>query len=134
MVRSHITCKCKPIHRFTPLNTLAFNSNCFFDNPSCHMSFAKMWYVHQQRLRPACSYRFSDQSLCWSLKCSLTVKLLSEQHLEFLNLKGGITGSSESTLVKVPHCWKSHVPAHFICNSLLSGLLYMNIYHRASLA
>ena len=22
---------------------------------------------------------------------------------------------SESTLVKMPHCWKSHVAAHFIC-------------------
>ena len=26
-------------------------------------------------------------------------------------LKGGCTGSSESTLVKMPHCWKSHVTA-----------------------
>ena len=27
-------------------------------------------------------------------------------------LKGGFTGSSESTLVKMSHCWKSHVEAH----------------------
>ena len=40
----------------------------------------------QQRLRPACAYAQSDQSLCWSLEYSLTVKLLSEQHLEFLSL------------------------------------------------
>ena len=26
--------------------------------------------------------------------------------------KGGCTGSGESTLVKMPHCWKSHVTAH----------------------
>ena len=39
------------------------------------------------------------------------VKLLTEQHLEFLSLKGGCTGSSESTLAKTPHCWKSHVAA-----------------------
>ena len=39
------------------------------------------------------------------------VKLLTEQHLEFLSLKGGCTGSSESTLVKIPHCWKSSVLA-----------------------
>ena len=39
-------------------------------------------------------------------------KLLTEHQLEFLRLKGGCTGSSESTLVKIPHCWKSHVPAH----------------------
>ena len=32
-------------------------------------------------------------------------------HLEFLSLKRGCTGSSESTLVKIPHCWKSHVVA-----------------------
>ena len=29
----------------------------------------------------------------------------------FLSLKRGCTGSSESTLVKMPHCWKSHVTA-----------------------
>ena len=39
-------------------------------------------------------------------------KLLTEHHLEFLSLKGGCTGSSESTLVKMPHCRKSHVTAH----------------------
>ena len=43
----------------------------------------------------------------------MTVKLLPEQHLEFLSLKGGCTGSSESTLVQMPHCWKSHAVAHF---------------------
>ena len=41
----------------------------------------------------------------------MTVKLLTEHHLEFLRLKGGCTGSSESIHVKVPHCWKSHVVA-----------------------
>ena len=39
---------------------------------------------------------------------SMSVKLLEELHLEFLRLKGGCTGLSESTLVKIPHCWKSH--------------------------
>ena len=33
----------------------------------------------------------------------MSVKVLTEQHLEFLRLKGGCTGSSESTLVKMPH-------------------------------
>ena len=41
----------------------------------------------------------------------MSVKLLTEQHLEFLNVKGGCTGSFESTLVKMSHCWKSHVAA-----------------------
>ena len=42
----------------------------------------------------------------------MTVKLLTEHHLELLSLKGGCTGSPESTLVEMPHCWKSHVVAH----------------------
>ena len=48
----------------------------------------------------------------------LSVKLLTEHHLEFLSLKGGYTGSSESTLVKMPHCWKSHVTAHLLMYSI----------------
>ena len=44
----------------------------------------------------------------------LIVKLLAEHHLEFLSLSGGCTGSPESTLAKMPHCWKSHLMAHFI--------------------
>ena len=43
----------------------------------------------------------------------MSVKLLTEQHLEFLSLKGGCRGSPESIRVKIPHCWKSHVTAHF---------------------
>ena len=35
----------------------------------------------------------------------MTVKLLTKN----LTLKGGCTGSSESALVKMPHCWKSYV-------------------------
>ena len=42
----------------------------------------------------------------------MSVKLLTEHHLEFLSLKGGCTGSSESALVKMPHYWKLHVTAH----------------------
>ena len=66
----------------------------------------------QQRLRSACACAQSDQSLCYSLGYSMTLRLLTEHHLEFLSLIGGCTGSSESTLVKTPHCWKSHVTAH----------------------
>ena len=50
----------------------------------------------------------------------MNVKLLTEHHLEFLSIKGGCTGSSESTFVKMPHCWKSHVMAHNF--SFRSGL------------
>ena len=66
----------------------------------------------QQSLRlRLCAYAQSDQSLCLSLEYSMGVKLLTEEYLEFLSLKGGCTGSSESTLVKMQHCWKSHVVA-----------------------
>ena len=41
----------------------------------------------------------------------MIVKLQTEHHLEFLSLKGGCAGSSESTLVQMPYCWKSHVTA-----------------------
>ena len=39
----------------------------------------------------------------------MTVKLLTEHQLDFVSVKGGCTGSSESICVKVPHCWKSDV-------------------------
>ena len=45
----------------------------------------------------------------------INVKLLAEHHLDFLSLKGGCTGSSESTLVKRSHCLKSHVAAKLCC-------------------
>ena len=44
----------------------------------------------------------------------MSVKLLTKHHLAFLSLKGGCTASSESTLVEMPHCWKSHVLAQII--------------------
>ena len=70
----------------------------------------------QQRLRPACAYAQSDQSLSYLSDYSMSVKLLSEHHLVFLSLKGGCRGSSESTLVKMPHCLKSHALAHMCLN------------------
>ena len=69
---------------------------------------------HQQRLRPACAYTQSDQSLCLTLEYSMSVKLLTEHHLEFLSLKRDCTGSSEPTFVKMPRCWKSHAVAHLM--------------------
>ena len=48
----------------------------------------------------------------------MIVKLLAEHHLELLSFKGGSRGSSESTLVKMPHCWKSHVMAQVIIEQL----------------
>ena len=79
---------------------------------SCNMRFPTMWYVQPANTQTACVYAQIDQSLCLSFEYSMTVKPLTEHHLEFLSLKGGCTGSSESTHVKMPHCWKSHVTAH----------------------
>ena len=44
----------------------------------------------------------------------MIANLLTEHNLEFLSLKRGCTGSSESTLVKMPNCWKLHVTAHIL--------------------
>ena len=57
----------------------------------------------------------------------MIVKLLAEHHFEFLSLKVGCTGSSESTHVKMPHCWKSHVMAHlwYVFAKILPGRGYI---------
>ena len=53
----------------------------------------------------------------------MIVKLLTEHHLVFLSLKGGCTGSSESTLVKMSKCWKSHVAAQINFSDMAVGLV-----------
>ena len=77
--------------------------------------FQQCGVCDQQKLRPAYAYAQSNQRLFKSLEYSITLRLLIEHHLEFLSLKG-CTGSCESTLVKMPHCWKSHVAAHLVCH------------------
>ena len=47
----------------------------------------------------------------------MSVKLLTEHHLEFLSLKEGCKGLSKSILVKRPHCWKSRRCSHQPCGS-----------------
>ena len=52
----------------------------------------------------------------------MSVMLLTENNLEFLSLKGCCKGSSESTLVKMPRCWRLDVAAHmkiFIVGKIL---------------
>ena len=73
--------------------------------------FQQCGMCDQQRLRPACAYAQTDQSICKSLEYAMILRLLTNHNLEFLSLKVGCTGSSESTLVKIPHCWKSYVTA-----------------------
>ena len=82
----------------------------------------------QQSLRSACAYAQSDQSLCLSLEYPMSVKLLTEHHLRFLSLKGGCIGSSESTLVKMPHCWKLRVTAQFSWREQRDGVMCHPIF------
>ena len=56
----------------------------------------------------------------------MIVKVLTEHHLEFLSLIGGCRGSSEYTLVEMPHCWKSHGAAH-LYNFLIFLLLSFSV-------
>ena len=60
----------------------------------------------------------------------MIVKLLAEHHLEFLSLKGGCRGLSESTLVKMPHCWNSHATAKFlyVCCSCVFFIPFTVVY------
>ena len=58
----------------------------------------------------------------------MTVKLLTKHHLEFLSISGGFTGSSEFTIVKTPHCWKSHVAAFIVISHLAVVYTLVNVY------
>ena len=102
--------------------------------------FQQCGMCDQQSLRSACAYGQSDQSLCKSLEYSMIVKLLTEHHLEFLSLKGGCRGSSQSTHVKMPHCLKSHATAqiYYVLSTvnLLSSILrymYFSWYPKCTL-
>ena len=86
------------------------------------MRFPTMWYVRPAKPQIRLHIRAVYKSLCKSLEHSITIKLLTEQHLQFLSLKGGCTGSAESTLIKMPHYWKSHFTAQYYEASLLIHL------------
>ena len=81
--------------------------------------FPTMWYVRlakdQNSLRIGAIW--SEPLLV--IEHSMIVKLLTEHHLECLSLKGGCRGSSESTHVKMPHCWKSYTLAHIVCTGFI---------------
>ena len=61
----------------------------------------------------------------------MSVKLLTEHHLEFLSLKGCYTGLSESTLVKMSHCWKHMTWLIYIirCTFIIYNIRNRNITH-----
>ena len=69
----------------------------------------------QQRVRPACVYAQSVQSLCLLLKYSMTVKLLTEQHLEFSKPEKEASQARLSLFMSKCH----------IVGNLMSGLYYI---------
>ena len=83
------------------------------------MRFPTIWYV-----RPAKPQIGLRMRAVWSepllvTEYSMNIKLLTEYDLEFLSLTRGCKGLPESTHVKMPHCWKSHVTAHMLSSLLL---------------
>ena len=59
----------------------------------------------------------------------MIVTLLSEHDLEFPTLKGGRRGSSESTLVKMLNCWKSHAASLiFHCSSMRPSEIFALLF------
>ena len=62
----------------------------------------------------------------------MIVKLLTEHHLEFLSLKRGCVGSSESTLVKISNCWKSHATAQILFFEVHGSILTAWIQFKAN--
>ena len=80
------------------------------------LDFQQCGMCDQQRLRPACTFAQSDQSL----KGPLLVRILSywlNIIWLFLRLKGGCTGWSESTHVKMKPCWTAHFWIFFFFTS-----------------
>ena len=78
-------------------------------NLSRNMRFPTMWYVRPATAQISLRKAHSDQCLSYSLDYSMSVELLAEHYLEFLSVKGGCTGLSDSTLVKMSHWWKARV-------------------------
>ena len=58
----------------------------------------------------------------------MTVTLLTEHNLELLCFKGGRTGSSKFTHVKIPHCWKSRHGSYI--HILPEGVFALNLFSR----
>ena len=80
----------------------------------------------QQRLRPACAYAVAVAGILYD--CEATDR--TSFGVFKLKRRGGCIGSYESTLVKMPHCWKPHVAVHIYFSprwSRLSSVLRWSI-------
>ena len=66
----------------------------------------------------------------------MSVKLLTEHRLEFVSLKGGCTGSSESTLVRMPHCVAAQFMIYWLradaYDTLGTFISHTDKYHKSS--
>ena len=71
------------------------------------MKFQTMWYVRQAKAQISLSGANvqSDQSLSSPLEYSMSVKLLTEHHLEFLSLKASEAAQARRSL----HLSKCHI-------------------------
>ena len=76
--------------------------------------FPTMWKVRPAKPQISLRIRAVCPEPCLWVEYSMIVELLIEHHSEFLSLIGGCTDLSESTLVKMRRCWKSHVTAKLI--------------------
>ena len=80
---------------------------------SRYMRFPTIRYVRPAKAQTSLRIRavWSEPLLVsWILHdCRATDRI----YLKFLSPTEGCIGSSESTLLKLPHCWKSRVAAHF---------------------
>ena len=54
----------------------------------------------------------------------MSIKLLTEHHLELLGLEGGCKGPLSLHLSKKPHCWKSHIATQ-LCYIVHIGIASM---------
>ena len=59
----------------------------------------------------------------------MNIKLLNEHNLEFLSLKEGYTGSSESIHFKMQHCWKCR-GSFVILDGLYIFKIVLKVSHR----
>ena len=94
------------------------------------MRFPTMWYVRPAK--PQISLLICSASEPLLVAYSMTVKLLTEQHLEFLSLKRGCTGCLRLHLSKC-HIVGNQVMAHFIYPYSDINLQYFGTSHPCNL-
>ena len=93
------------------MNSVSLAPHLFINNEPVHEIFNNVVCATSKGSDQPAPTRSLIKAFASRLEYSMNVKLMTEHHLEFLSLKVGCTGSYQSTLVKVPHSWKSHALA-----------------------